>query len=380
MSSQYVTQHLDILTTFPSVSSSCPLNLCHDVRNMCYRVVSHTLRCDTRPVLSDGENLLIDPYGPPRRCRCRTDRHMRPQYRCSDHGCCYISSRRYTCPANCRTSTLYHVYIQRNTNPGVHFHRSTREPEWRDLPIFDGNIFPIASTSASESGRHSREGGHTCPSESVEFRLARDQILEVGRILDHGLQEIDKARFEEQRLTHRHYEEHGSRCGRYSRTRDCTWRERIRNSQEHGDNIQTAVQGFRQLWRRWKVYLRNLERGGDRRLSGLEEWRRRGGLASEKEEYDHLMGLYREDIRVDEKDARAARERKRAMDKQSERYRADQMRYVPPRHDRRGDHREYDRGRYERDGCEGREKRSEDLGRSSRRDYREYRMYGESHR
>lgn len=287
---------------------------------MCYRVYTHAMRCDVRPVLSDGENQLLDPYATPNRCRCHGDRRSR--HPCRHHGCCSLSVRMYECPARCRASIIYHIYTQRQSRRNVHFHATDQERRWRDLPVFDGAIFSIASRQGGYEGTP-----HTCVEESVEFRLARDQMLEIGRVLDETLLEIDDTQTDARRLKRWHDRGHGPRCT--GRRQSCSAMERSMNAQDHIEDLFTALEAYRQLWRRWKVYLRGLERRGDRRLSGLEEWRRRHGGGADKEEHEHLMGLYRRETRADEVEARrsesdarrrqseeAARERERERERQ----------------------------------------------------------------
>lgn len=303
---------------------------------MCYHVYTHTLRCDVRPVLSNGKTALVDPYAIPRRCRCRHERQVWSRHHCRDHGCCSLSVRRYTCESSCRTSIVYHVYIPRVEETGVHFQRSARDPEWRDLSVFDNNVFPVSSRRSSfSSSSRAEQVEYTCSAESVEFKLARDQILKTGRVLNATLLDFDDARSDVRTLTHRHAAAHGSRCGRSSHSRDCTWVERIDNAREQCDDLEAVAGGFKQLWRRWTVYLRNLERGGDRRLSGLEDLRKRQGTAPEREEYETLRSSFSRDVRADEEGMRAARERERMREaaRQRERSESHERRYGPRRYD-----------------------------------------------
>ncbi|KAH7350142.1 hypothetical protein B0T11DRAFT_333148 [Plectosphaerella cucumerina] len=273
---------------------------------MCYRVYTHAMRCDVRPVLSDGENQLLDPYASPNHCRCPIDRRSR--HPCRDHGCCSLSVRMYECPARCRAAIIYHTYTQRQSHKGVHFRPDEAERRWRDLPVFDGAIFPVASRQGGSEG-----STRTCAAESVEFRLARDQILEIGRVIDQTLLEIDDAQADARRLARWHDREHGSRCGR-RQGHACPGMERVLNAQEHGDDLALALEGYKQLWRRWKVFLRGLERRGDRRLGGLEEWRRRRGGGGEKDEHERLNEYYRREIRADEVEMRRKRQEEAVAD------------------------------------------------------------------
>ncbi|KAL2759987.1 hypothetical protein ACRALDRAFT_1079105 [Sodiomyces alcalophilus JCM 7366] len=290
---------------------------------MCYRVYIHTLKCDVRPVLSDGRNPLIDPYAPPSTCSCPPDQTLSSRLRCRHHGCCLLSAKTYECPKECRHMALYHVYIPRRPKRGVHFSRGPDEhsASWRDIPVFDGAIFPISPSSSRPTSSSSStlyfsaadrdEPLLTCKAESPDFRLARDQLLEIGRALDRTLVKMDKADAESQRLRRMHARRrseggHGASCHAVGAD-DCAWLRQIANADEQADGLDVVVKKYQKLWERWKIYARALERKGERRIGGMEEWRRREGRGGEREEYDRLMGLYRrqsQDIRDDEADMR----------------------------------------------------------------------------
>ncbi|EEY23464.1 predicted protein [Verticillium alfalfae VaMs.102] len=137
-------------------------------------------------------------------------------------------------------------------------------------------------------------------------------MLEVGRILDHAVLEIDKALYTARKHDKKHRYAHG-----FCR---CEWQKKVENSKEHADNLEVAVEHFEDLWRAWKRYLRSLERRGDRRVGGLEEWRRREGRGSESEEFDQLHSFYRKDMRVDEMDHLQAKQRTRQAENLHQEY------------------------------------------------------------
>ncbi|KAM0281209.1 hypothetical protein ACHAQH_003640 [Verticillium albo-atrum] len=137
-------------------------------------------------------------------------------------------------------------------------------------------------------------------------------MLQVGRILDHAVLEIDKALYSARKENAQHKHAHG-RCG-------CEWQQKVENSREHADNLEVAVEYFEDLWRGWKRYLRSLEKRGDRRVGGLEEWRRRDGRGHEREESEILNGFYNRDMRVDEMDALRQKQKAREAEKLQERY------------------------------------------------------------
>lgn len=125
---------------------------------------------------------------------------------------------------------------------------------------------------------------------------------------------MDRAEAEARRLKRRYaacYDRgvHGMSCrAAGAGSGGCVWLRRIANAEEQADRLDAVVEKYQRLWGRWKVYARALERKGERRIGGLEEWRRREGRGGEREEYDRLRGFYRrlsrEDSRVEEVDVR----------------------------------------------------------------------------
>ncbi|KAF7553226.1 hypothetical protein G7046_g7157 [Stylonectria norvegica] len=80
---------------------------------MCYRVVTYTLRCDVRPLISDGETLIVDPYATPNTCACPVNLQVKPWFRCDEHGCCMVTGKMHRCsqPETCEI-IVYHQYEQ----------------------------------------------------------------------------------------------------------------------------------------------------------------------------------------------------------------------------------------------------------------------------
>ncbi|KAF5000751.1 hypothetical protein FGRMN_1519 [Fusarium graminum] len=72
------------------------------------------MRCDVRPVISDGENRYIDPFAEPISCACFGEHSVRPWLQCDTHGCCMKCSEMEWCPEvhSCNDVIELHRYGQ----------------------------------------------------------------------------------------------------------------------------------------------------------------------------------------------------------------------------------------------------------------------------
>ncbi|EQL00871.1 hypothetical protein G6O67_008035 [Ophiocordyceps sinensis] len=120
---------------------------------MCYRAVSHMMRCDARPLLSDGQAKIVDSYGQPRACECRRDADIKRWLRCEHHGCCRAAAKTYLCvdPGSCKGTVLFHGYEQVPTPRGARAagdmeghdqDDDERENAWPARLVLDRGRFP----------------------------------------------------------------------------------------------------------------------------------------------------------------------------------------------------------------------------------------------
>lgn len=81
---------------------------------MCYRVVTHTMRCDMRPVISSGITVYTDPFADTLSYTCFNEHLDRPWLQCDDHGCCMKTSKMKWCPDinTCNEVIELHRYVQ----------------------------------------------------------------------------------------------------------------------------------------------------------------------------------------------------------------------------------------------------------------------------
>ncbi|SPJ71628.1 uncharacterized protein FTOL_01356 [Fusarium torulosum] len=72
------------------------------------------MRCDVRPIISDGETLYIDPFADPISCGCFNEHSARPWLQCDTHGCCMTYSKMEWCPKvhSCNDVIELHRYGQ----------------------------------------------------------------------------------------------------------------------------------------------------------------------------------------------------------------------------------------------------------------------------
>ncbi|KAH7264947.1 uncharacterized protein BKA55DRAFT_557404 [Fusarium redolens] len=86
---------------------------------MCYRIFTHAMRCDARPVISDGNNVYTDPFAYPLPCSCSSEHFVLRYLRCEDHGCCMKKLEMDWCPnvADCNEVYEVHRYVQSHRKP-----------------------------------------------------------------------------------------------------------------------------------------------------------------------------------------------------------------------------------------------------------------------
>ncbi|KAI1019766.1 hypothetical protein LB504_009563 [Fusarium proliferatum] len=86
---------------------------------MCYRSITHTMRCDARPVISDGTKVYTDPFAYPLPCSCGPEHFVSSYLRCEDHGCCMKKVSMDWCPhvSDCNEVYEVHRYVQSHRRP-----------------------------------------------------------------------------------------------------------------------------------------------------------------------------------------------------------------------------------------------------------------------
>ncbi|KAF4345936.1 hypothetical protein FBEOM_78 [Fusarium beomiforme] len=105
---------------------------------MCYKIFTHTMRCDARPIISDGSSFITNPFAKPLPCSCGSKHYLRPILRCDNHGCCMRKISMEWCPdvAECNEVFEVHRYVQSHHQP---------QPQniWASENMVGGNVLSL---------------------------------------------------------------------------------------------------------------------------------------------------------------------------------------------------------------------------------------------
>ena len=197
---------------------------------MCYKVITHTVRCDVRPIISDGFYIFVDPYTTPGSCNCEAQPSIRARFSCDQHGCCIRTEKNVRCGEswNCwETEPVeFHRYRQ-NLNSNLSTDGS--QPEvWHVVPNFDADSFYLPLDALTQHRV-------AAPVESALLRTARTNALNTGHAIADAIFEMGKAQKRVEKLRLRHEGNHPS-CERVLNEWECAettpireWEGRIAN-------------------------------------------------------------------------------------------------------------------------------------------------------
>ncbi|KAM0439999.1 hypothetical protein ACHAPT_001101 [Fusarium lateritium] len=149
---------------------------------MCWRIVTHTLNCDVRPIIYDEMNKtkLVDPFANPVRCNC-PDHHL-DRFQCKYHGCCLATEELDLCHQDHCPKIFFtlHRYAQRppqaNYNiwgpnhPLFYLNPYEPRPDWEVIQDLDKALFP-------------EQGIPQLTACSQEFIDMLSRVVEIGRCL-----------------------------------------------------------------------------------------------------------------------------------------------------------------------------------------------------
>lgn len=178
---------------------------------MCYRIITHTLRCDVRPTISVKID-LVDPLAEPARCNCSANNEVKPWLRCDEHGCCMITAKMAWCPdsENCTVTLDYHRYHQAPCNvrsswnaggpglPDLHATFDVTDPKWERLLAFDELFFDGANLQFN-------------PSPPL-YVTALDSMIIAGRLIQETKVTLASLKRETGAMTREHHDECGEAC------------------------------------------------------------------------------------------------------------------------------------------------------------------------
>ncbi|KAL2106773.1 hypothetical protein VUR80DRAFT_6228 [Thermomyces stellatus] len=153
---------------------------------MCYKVITHSLRCDVRPLISDGDRDIVSGYSDPVSCACTPNPAIVPWLQCPDHGCCRTISRLRRCTNinPCKNPRPFHLYEQAHTST---------DP-WPELPVLDKAFHTRATPPTWE-----------CPA----WRSALMEVVRAGEYIKVGQALMLASRNAIRVLERAHFEDHG---------------------------------------------------------------------------------------------------------------------------------------------------------------------------
>ncbi|KAH7019315.1 hypothetical protein EDB80DRAFT_676313 [Ilyonectria destructans] len=103
---------------------------------MCYQVVTHTMVCDVRPVVFNGEEQFVDTFTVSPECACKPDPRIKSWFRCEEHGCCRVLKKKIQCPTfrTCTGDIELHRYEQPSSQQ--------KSQAWDSIGNLDEVLFP----------------------------------------------------------------------------------------------------------------------------------------------------------------------------------------------------------------------------------------------
>ena len=239
---------------------------------MCYRIVSHSARCDVRTIVvgANANEAYVDPYAQPRNCFCEdADNNIKPWLQCPHHKCCRITSRWRRCDKVtgddlCPAPTPYHKYEPTRSNtwyPRDHGDLSTiTQDYWHAVPELDANI-----------GSLDNREGRVVPNSS-SFNARREMMLSYGRLAFESLLESLSAQQELEDIQGKAYCDHHNICERVLMEWECPASRAAARVEEICQRLHQLEQNratYRLEFLRWKAWLAEMISEGEGHCTGL---------------------------------------------------------------------------------------------------------------
>lgn len=154
---------------------------------MCYKITTHSLHCDARPLISDGHRDIVNGYAGPTPCPCPPNPDVGPWLRCPHHGCCRITTRIQPCTRShnpCTAPKFFHLYECATTATG----------HWAPLAVLDGAVRSSAEPTAIEGADWLasfaslvKAGSHIKFAQDLRGAVQNEiRVLETVHRMDHG--------------------------------------------------------------------------------------------------------------------------------------------------------------------------------------------------
>ncbi|ODA82179.1 hypothetical protein RJ55_00685 [Drechmeria coniospora] len=143
---------------------------------MCYRVTSHMMRCDARPIISNGEVEIVNGYSEPTACMCGKQDDIKERLRCDWHGCCRTATRVHLCEKAGQCLTVpFHRYFQSRMEVEADDWSGSigRDAPWPEMFVLDDEHIP----------RGCQTPGSRVEYEQPTFREAMKEMLAIGQCI-----------------------------------------------------------------------------------------------------------------------------------------------------------------------------------------------------
>ncbi|KAF5714305.1 hypothetical protein FMUND_7485 [Fusarium mundagurra] len=193
---------------------------------MCYRSITHTMRCDARPVISVGSKVYTDPFACPLPCSCGPE-HFVPSYlRCEDHGCCMKKVRMEWCPhvADCNEVFEIHRYVQsyrrpRNIWGPINMLGDSSDSLW-SLPMIQEEQEAWSHAPDLEDCLFTGKMPHLT-AVPPPFRMAVDNLSNIGYLIVDTQKQLDAVHKDADARRTMHNTFHGQACSRVLNEWEC---------------------------------------------------------------------------------------------------------------------------------------------------------------
>ncbi|KAG5797522.1 hypothetical protein H9Q69_003460 [Fusarium xylarioides] len=220
---------------------------------MCYRNITHTMRCDARPVISDGSKYYTDSFANPLPCRCGPE-HFVPSYlRCEDHGCCMKKVRMVWCPhvADCNVVYEVHRYVQsyrrpRNIWGPINMHGDSSDSLW-SLPMIQEKQETWNHVPDLEKCLFTGKMPHLT-AVPPPFCLAVVNLLNIGRLLVQTKVRLHEVSIDAAVRRTMHTTFHGEACSRVLNEWECPLQGHTVTAEEL---VEQTLQG---LVKQWEIF------------------------------------------------------------------------------------------------------------------------------
>ncbi|KAL4724052.1 hypothetical protein ACLX1H_008658 [Fusarium chlamydosporum] len=214
---------------------------------MCYRVVTHTMRCDMRPVISSGATIYTDPFAETISCICANKHLGRPWLQCDDHGCCMKTAKMEWCPDvhTCNEVIELNRYVQARPRPRNIWKTSTSSI-W-SLPTaqdeFEGWVYvrDVVDFLFPKGMPHME-------TISPHLNNAIGNLLHVGRLIVNLEARLAKLLDNIQIRREMHNAFHGSQCERVLNEWECRAKRPIESGEAMAAQLGKTLAAQRQLF------------------------------------------------------------------------------------------------------------------------------------